>query len=200
MPPTQPTSGSITLSPSLAPLPSLFTSPSMASPSIPTSTSTSATSTSSVHLAALLTKGYSLLLYTKNTRDEEDEQHVALKVVLPRAQAGIRRAGGTPIIHARSYEASAHASALLPFPNTPRRGWRFMSCDLGVEFVRVLGRRRYDAFCAAWMWWIRIHGRLEGCGALAAPIDFSTPNPPHCDLGTLSSHHVNSSSPSRPRP
>ncbi|KAF8143282.1 hypothetical protein K438DRAFT_649167 [Mycena galopus ATCC 62051] len=74
-------------------------------------------------------------------------------------------------------------------------------CDVGAEFVRVLGRRRYGAFCAAWMWWIRIPGRsVEGCSTLAAPIDFSTPNPPHCDFVTLSSHRRQSILPSRPRP
>ncbi|KAF8193487.1 hypothetical protein K438DRAFT_1969391 [Mycena galopus ATCC 62051] len=61
-------------------------------------------------------------------------------------------------------------------------------CDVGAEFVRVLGRRRGGAFCAAWMRWIRIPGRLEGCSTLATPTDFSTPNPPHCDFVTLSSH------------
>ncbi|KAF8193506.1 hypothetical protein K438DRAFT_1969409 [Mycena galopus ATCC 62051] len=134
-------SGLITLSPSLAP--SLSTSSSMASPSIPTSTSTSTTSTSTSAPCVRFDADC-----RKNTRDAEDEQHVVQKVVLPRsfafarrqqcrAEAGIWRAGGTPIIHAGSYEAampiraSAHVSAPaplpLPLPNTSRRGWCFMS-------------------------------------------------------------------------
>ncbi|KAF8174148.1 hypothetical protein K438DRAFT_2023221, partial [Mycena galopus ATCC 62051] len=60
---TQPASGSIALSPSSAP--SLSTSSSMASPSISTFASTSTTAR------------------RKNTRYEEDEQHVVLKIVLP---------------------------------------------------------------------------------------------------------------------
>ncbi|KAF8129429.1 hypothetical protein K438DRAFT_874883 [Mycena galopus ATCC 62051] len=92
-------SGSITLSPSLATSTSLSTSSSMASPSISTSTST--TSAARVRFDAecvlipelgsfnpkrprMVTKSYSLPLWKKNTRDEEDEQHVVLKVALPR--------------------------------------------------------------------------------------------------------------------
>ncbi|KAF8164493.1 hypothetical protein K438DRAFT_1984640 [Mycena galopus ATCC 62051] len=88
-------SGSITLSPSLATSTSLSTSSSMASPSISTSTST--TSAARVRFDAecvlipelgsfnpkrprMVTKSYSLPLWKKNTRDEEDEQHVVLKL------------------------------------------------------------------------------------------------------------------------
>ncbi|KAF8164448.1 hypothetical protein K438DRAFT_1984599 [Mycena galopus ATCC 62051] len=93
---TTPTSGSITLSPSLAT--SLSTSPSMASPSIFTSTSTSTAprvrfDAECVHIPELgsfnpkrpriVTKSHSLPLW-KNTRDEEDEQHVVLKVAVSR--------------------------------------------------------------------------------------------------------------------
>ncbi|KAF8174131.1 hypothetical protein K438DRAFT_1980414 [Mycena galopus ATCC 62051] len=93
-------SGSITLSPSLATSTSLSTSSSMASP--PISTSNSTTSAPRVRFDAecvlipelgsfnpkrprMVTKSYSLPLWKKNTRDEEDEQHVVLKVALPRA-------------------------------------------------------------------------------------------------------------------
>ncbi|KAF8144416.1 hypothetical protein K438DRAFT_1992874 [Mycena galopus ATCC 62051] len=93
---TTPTSGSITLSPSLAT--SLSTSPSMASPSIFTSTSTSTAprvrfDAECVRIPELgsfnpkrpriVTKSYSLPLW-KNTRDKEDEQHVVLKAAVSR--------------------------------------------------------------------------------------------------------------------
>ncbi|KAF8174149.1 hypothetical protein K438DRAFT_1980437 [Mycena galopus ATCC 62051] len=92
-------SGSITLSPSLATATSLSTSSSMASPSISTSTSTSTAPRVRFEAECVLipelgsfnpkrprmvTKSYSLPLWKKNTRDEEDEQHVVLKVALPR--------------------------------------------------------------------------------------------------------------------
>ncbi|KAF8193494.1 hypothetical protein K438DRAFT_1969398 [Mycena galopus ATCC 62051] len=91
-------SGSIPLSPSLATATSLSTSSSMVSPSISTSTSTSTAPRVRFDAECVLipelgsfnpkrprmvTKSYSLPLWKKNTRDEEDEQHVVLKVALP---------------------------------------------------------------------------------------------------------------------